>query len=76
MNSAQRRKSKREYPHVINMYPYPKDMYFMHDYRVIKAEDWCERNCENGYRLISKYDHAVFKFAIEKDAVIFALKWL
>ena len=76
MNSKERRKQKREFPHVINLIAESGIRYFEHDDKVMVARNWCNRECEGGYRVITRYDHAEFKFTMQKDAVIFALKWL
>lgn len=52
------------------------DHYFEHDDEVMFARNWCSRNCRGVYKVTKDWDHAEFKFAIEKDAVLFALKWL
>jgi len=76
MNSAQRRKSKREFPHTIKLVAQNGKRYFEHDEKVNNARKWCDRNFRDSYRVIYRYDNAEFKFTKEKDAVIFALKWL
>ena len=76
MNSAQRRKLKREFPHVIKLVAEVSKHYFEHDDKVTAASKWCRRNSHGGYILKADWDHAEFKFATEKDAVHFALKWL
>ena len=75
MNAAQRRKSKRGYPHIITMWPAPSDIYFIHDDRVTDARRWCKRKSID-VRVDSTWNHAEFKFVKEKDAVYFALTWL
>lgn len=76
MNSAQRRKSKREHPHVISLKALPTERYFEHDERVVKAQKWCKKNCKGSWKSSEQWDQSEFKFAVQKDAVIFALKWL
>lgn len=76
MNSSQRRKSKREFPHVIRLDAKTCDHYFEHDDKVMTARNWCKRNCQSGYKVVSDWDNAEFKFVTERDAVLFALKWL
>ena len=76
MNSAQRRKLKREYPYAIELFPGTGWKYFEHDDNVEEARKWCSRYCCGTYKVIADWDHAKFKFSTEKDAVIFALKWL
>ena len=76
MNSKQRRQSKREFPHVIKLVAKAGEHYFEHDDKVMTARNWCRRNCRNGFTVDSRWDQAEFKFATEKDAVYFAIKWL
>lgn len=76
MNSSQRRKSKREFPHVIKLVAENGKAYFEHDDKVMTARNWCTRNCKAGYKVDTKWDMAEFKFVTERDAVYFALKWL
>ena len=75
MNSAQRRKLKREYPYAIELFPSTGWKYFEHDDNVEEARKWCNKNIKR-YSVDTFWDHAKFKFITEKDAVIFALKWL
>lgn len=75
MNSAQRRKFKREYPYTIKLLLGKGWRYFEHDGNVEEARKWCSKNTK-GYSVYENWDHAAFKFITEKDAVIFALKWL
>ena len=75
MNSSQRRKLKREYPCSIKLVAQPGLAYFEHDNRVRDARKWCNKNTKV-YSIDTQWDHAVFKFTTEKDAIIFALKWL
>jgi hypothetical protein len=76
MNSSQRRKLKREFAHSITLIAKPNIRYFEHDDMIYDARNWCRRNCRGGYVVNIKWDLAEFKFATEKDAVVFALKWL
>jgi hypothetical protein len=76
MNSAQRRKSKREFPYLIKLFPGINRHYYEHDAYTEEARKWCKQNCSGTYNVNAYWDHAKFKFATEKDAVIFALKWL
>jgi hypothetical protein len=73
MNSAQRRKTKREFPHVIKLVA--QGRYFMHDDKVMAARTWCRLNIENQFRVYTFHDHADFKFTEQGDAVHFALIW-
>jgi hypothetical protein len=76
VNSSQRRKSKREFPHVIKLVAKIGEHYFEHDDKVMVARNWCSRNCRSGYKVNKDWDSAEFKFVTERDAVVFALKWL
>jgi hypothetical protein len=76
VNSSQRRKSNRELPHAIKLVASADEHYFEHDDKVMTARNWCSRHCRGTYKVSTDWDHAEFKFAKEKDAVIFALKWL
>ena len=76
MNSKQRRKNKREFPHIIKLVATTYEPYFIHDDKIEDARNWCQRHFNNKHQVTTEWDHAEFKFAMEKDAVIFALKWL
>ena len=76
MNSSQRRKSKRELPYSIKLIAKTTEHYFDHDDRVMFAHTWCKHKCHGTYKVTRDWDHAEFKFSKEKDAVVFALKWL
>ena len=76
MNSAQRRKSKRKFPYLIKLFPGNHMHYYEYDEYTEEARKWCKQNCSSTYKVNADWDHAKFKFATEKDAVIFALKWL
>jgi hypothetical protein len=76
MNSSQRRKSKRQFPHVIKLVAGNGMYFFEHDDKVMTARNWCSHNCRDAYKVNAEWDHAVFKFVTERDAVLFALKWL
>jgi hypothetical protein len=76
MNSSQRRKQKRAFPYLIKLFPENGIQYFEYDDYVEKARIWCKRSCSDIYEVNAYWDHAKFKFATEKDAVVFALKWL
>ena len=75
MNSKQRRKTKREFSHIIILRAIYEERYFYHDSKGANALAWCVSNI--GYHRVSlHWDYAEFKFKYEKDAVMFALKWL
>ena len=76
MNSAQRRKQKREHPHVIKVIATTWNSYYIHDEKIEDARKWCQKHCKDKHRVITGWDHAEFKFANRKDATIFALKWI
>ncbi len=76
MNSAQRRQARRGYPHVVAIKAIESDRYFHHDHRVSVAQTWCRRQFgRDNFRCHTDWDHTEFKFAREKDATLFALKW-
>ena len=52
------------------------DPYIIHDDTVLDARKWCRHNCKASYKVETNWDMAEFKFATERDAVYFALKWL
>jgi len=76
MNSAQRRKTKREHPHSIILRTVGQEQYFKYDEKVSKATKWCKKHCKDSWRISSDWDHAEFKFSSHKDATVFALKWV
>ena len=77
MNSAQRRKSKREHPHSVIIRTVEQEQYFEHDEKVYKAVQWCAKHyCKDRWRIVSDWDHTEFKFSNYKDAIFFALKWV
>lgn len=79
MNSAQRRKAKREnlrHIHTIIIHTVGQEQYFKHDEKVYNAEQWCVKNCKGSWRASSNWDYTEFKFSDHKDATIFALKWV
>lgn len=76
MNSAQRRKQKREHPHSIVIRTIEQEQYFKHDEKVYNAVKWCKRKCKGSWSVNTDWDHAEFKFSEHKDATIFALKWV
>ena len=76
MNSAQRRQARREFSHVVAIKAVTSERYFDHDHRVSVATTWCRRQFgPANFRCHTDWDHAVFKFAREKDATLFVLKW-
>lgn len=76
MNSAQRRKAKREHPHAITLHVDGMSRYHSYDKKVHQAVHWCKKNCKGTWKVQTTWDSAEFKFANHKDATIFALKWI
>ena len=76
MNSSQRRKLHRKFPHVIKVIATTYDPYYIHDEKIEEARKWCVKHCKDKHRVITGWDHADFLFRTEKDAVYFALKWI
>ena len=76
MNSAQRRKLKREQPHIIIIHAVEQEQYYKHDEKVYWAVRWCKKKCKGTFSVHTDWDHAEFKFSEHKDATIFALKWV
>jgi hypothetical protein len=76
MNASQRRKSKRKFPYLVKLFPGINTHYYEYDAYAEEARKWCKHNCCSTYKVATYWDHAKFKFATEKDAVIFALKWI
>ena len=77
MNSLQRRKSKREHPYGISINISRNELFFVLEDRVNVATAWCKKKSTSSYvfRYSGRYS-CVFKFASEKDAVIFGLKFI
>jgi hypothetical protein len=76
MNSAQRRKQKREHLHSIIIRTNEQQRYFEHDEKVYNAVKWCKKKCKGSWSMNTDWNHAEFKFSDHKDATIFALKWV
>jgi hypothetical protein len=76
MNSAQRRKHKREHIHVITISTPDSSQYYLHDEKVVKAVKWCKKKCKGTWSIDSFWDYTEFKFSNHRDATIFALKWI
>lgn len=76
MNSAQRRQARREFAHIVSMSANHHRLYRDHDAEVVQAVKWCQKQFGKGsWRIAEGWARADFKFAREKDAVYFALKW-
>ncbi len=75
MNSAQRRKTKREHPHSVIIRTTESEQYYKHDEKVYRAVGWCKKNCKGTWKTNTSWDHAEFKFSSYKDATFFALKY-
>ncbi len=76
MNSSQRRRLQRGFPHTIKLEATSRHPYYGHDEKIEDARSWCKKKFKYEYRIITGWDHTEFKFTNEGDAVIFALKWL
>ena len=77
MNASQRRKSKRVHPYDMVMIVNGQKHYYEFDNDVEVASKWCKKKCKGSFIInYHHYDKAVFKFANDKDAVIFGLKFL
>ena len=76
MNSAQRRQARREFAHTVSISANRHRLYRDHDAEVSQAVKWCRKQFSRGsWRMAEGWARADFKFAREKDAVYFALKW-
>ena len=76
MNSALRRQARREFPHVVTIVATTSERYVDHDHRVGAAQTWCFKQFGRAnFRCHTDWDRADFKFAREKDATYFMLKW-
>lgn len=75
MNSAQRRKTKREHPHSIIIRVSKQEQYYEHDAKVGDATVWCRKHCKGSWTRDAGWDYVEFKFSNHKDATFFALKW-
>ena len=75
MNSSQRRQEKRKFKHVVTLSSLGKNN---ERNRYWEAVDWCvERFGTEGTRWRDRYrSDREFKFASEKDAIIFAITWV
>lgn len=76
MNASQRRRNKRKLPHAISIVATTHQPYYMHDDKIEDARKWCQKYLKGKYKVRIGWDHAEFKFRTEKDAIVFALKWL
>lgn len=76
MNSAQRRQARREFAHTASMSSDQHLRYFEYDAEVYRAAKWCQKQFGKGsFRMAKGWSRSEFKFAREKDAAYFALKW-
>jgi hypothetical protein len=76
MNAKMRRRTRREHPYTMTMIV-SNERYYEFDNSVDDAVKWCKKNCKDSFFTNKNfYDRAVFKFANDKDAVIFGLKFL
>ena len=78
MNSAQRRKNKREHPYCISINISHNEQHFDYVDRVNLAIAWCKKKSTSGYVITTAANRyrSVFKFAERKEAVFFGLKFL
>lgn len=77
MNSAQRRKAKKLYQHIITIKARSEERYFEHDNRIKQGRAWCRKTFRKGaWRCTEGWDYAEFKFTNQTDATYFALKCL
>ena len=74
MNSSQRRKATRAHPHEVTLRACAGESWFKHDVLVMEAKKWCNKKAK-GWIADPRWDHTVFKFSREQDAVLFALRW-
>ena len=76
MNSAQRRQTRRHFSHTVEVRARAEEYYFEHDSRVDSGRAWCRKQFDkDSWRYTEHFDHCIFYFANERDAVHFALKW-
>lgn len=76
MNSSQRRQARRGFPHIVSMSADKHRRYYEHDAQVEQAAKWCRKQFGKGsWRTAEGWARTEFKFAREKDAIYFALKW-
>lgn len=76
MNSKQRRLEKRALPYTIMVPCHVHERYMDHDQRVKDASVWCRKNAKGNWKFVNSWDYAKFQFSKERDAVLFALKWI
>lgn len=76
MNSAQRRKTRRKFSHVVAMSVGRHQQFVEHDAQVAQAAKWCSKQFgKYSCRIIVCWSRTEFKFAREQDAILFALRW-
>lgn len=76
MNSKQRRQIERKYTHSIKL-EVQDERYYYFDKRVEEARHWCNVKFGKGNWIRkASWNHSIFCFIEERDAVYFGLIWL
>ena len=76
MNSKQRRQIERKYIHSITL-NVRDERYHIFDERTEEARQWCKKKFKKDTWIRKAgWDHSIFYFAKEGDAVYFGLTWL
>jgi hypothetical protein len=76
MNSRQRRIFNRTQNHVITLHSNQYKRFLEFDETIQRARQWCKKKCKGAHTTKHDWDKSIFTFQLERDAVIFALKWL
>jgi hypothetical protein len=76
MNSAQRRRARREFAYSVVIAAAPEQRYFEHDLQVRSARRWCCQQFKpDNWQWRTRWNSAEFRFVTQRDATLFALKW-
>jgi hypothetical protein len=76
MNSAQRRRARREFAYSVVIAAASEQRYFEHDLQVESARQWCRQQFKlDNWRFKPSWNSAEFRFVAQRDATLFALKW-
>jgi hypothetical protein len=76
MNSAQRRRARREFAYSVVIAAAPEQRYFEHDLQVRSARRWCCRQFKpDNWQWRTMWNRAEFRFVTQRDATLFALRW-
>jgi hypothetical protein len=76
MNSAQRRRARREFAYSVVIAAAPEQRYFEHDRQVELARRWCWQQFKpDNWQWRSTWNRAEFRFVTQRDATLFALRW-